>query len=289
MTRNASVPVLIAAIAAIVVLSLSIHVVMLQLLWVPYPDTGELGRWARLIPMTQALGIVWLAAAVVPTLERYHPMLRWLIVAALFAGMNGIVRNALMQGVTTTAYVLPAATLLFQAIVDLALAGLAVIIVSAMSGTIGRVLGGVLLAVAWLFVILPAVGKLLAPLMRGAAAHAHPEVFGVPYGANVLIPSYLSFAETVTATLIARFLIVLRPVRHDPHGLLRYAVLVLLVRGTLMITMFGPVIGADPGAGLLSVSQFLLQDLAMILLIQWLFVRSSGAALRSPPRDDRDR
>jgi hypothetical protein len=96
----------------------------------------------------------------------------------------------------------------------------------------------------------------------------------VPYGANVLVPSYLLFAETVMACLVARFVITLRDVAWDRTGLIRYVAIVLLVRGTSAIMFgWGPIIGW------LSVSQFFLQDLVMAVLVHIAWSRFGGHRL----------
>jgi len=85
------------------------------------------------------------------------------------------------------------------------------------------------------------------------------------------VPSYLLFAETVIACVLARYVITLRPAAWDPHGLFRYVGLVLLVRGVwVMMFVWGPIIG------MLSVSQFFFQDLVMVLLIQLAWRRLGG-------------
>ena len=57
-------------IAATVIVSLSIHVVMLQVLWVPYPDASGVGRWGLLYPLAQSLGLVALAGVAQANAQR---------------------------------------------------------------------------------------------------------------------------------------------------------------------------------------------------------------------------
>jgi hypothetical protein len=254
---------LVAVVAAIVGISLSIHVVMLQVLWVPYPDTSRIGRLGLFYPLAQSLGLVALAAALLPWLRRFHPAARGPIVGLLFATMNGVLRNALMAGFATTDFRGSVGGFVQQGLFDLLLGTLAFAVVLAVRSTAVRLAAAVILAGVGTFWLNPALASLLGPLLAWSARHVRPDVYVVPYGPIILVPSYLLFAETVIACLLARYVITLRPAAWDPHGLFRYVGLVLLVRGVwVMMFVWGPIIG------MLSVSQFFFQDLVMVLLIQ---------------------
>lgn len=258
--------------AGIVVLSLSIHVGMLQGLGVPYPDASEIGRWRTAVPWAQAFGLVALAAVMVPALGHRPFLLRWLAVAALFATLTGLFRTTLMGMIVTTGAAAPLAGLVFPATLFLVLAGIAVAGVSHLRGLTGRIALALAIGALWLHVLLRGLGTLLGPLMAWAARHARPELYTVPYGANVLIPSYVSFAETVLACAVLRWFGRFPARRWDPDGLVRFGAIVLLARGTLAMTLvWGPMIGPTLGAGLLSVSQFFLQDVIMVLLVHALY------------------
>lgn len=256
------------AVALIVVVSLSIHVVMLQVLWVPYPYPKGLGRLGMLYPLSQSIGLIALAATALPWLRRFPVAIRGPIVGMLFATMNGIVRNALMGGFTTNDFGGGVAGFVHDGLLDLILGTLAVAAVSHLRNIALRLLAALALTAASVFVLNPVLATQLAPIIAWSAQHTRPDVYLVPYGPNVLVPSYLLFGETVVACLLARFVITLRDVAWDRSGLIRYIGLVLLVRGTgVMMFGWGPIIG------MLSVSQFFFQDLAMALLIHLVWIR----------------
>ena len=258
-----SLPTLMAVIAATVIVSLSIHVVMLQVLWVPYPDASGVGRWGLLYPLAQSLGLVALAATTLSWLRRFHPIVQGLIVGFLFATMNGIFRNALMAGFATTDFRGSVGGFVHQAAFDLMLGMIATAMVARVRNTGLRIVGAIMLAALGTFLLRPALASLLEPLMAWSSKHTHADVYTVPYGANILVPSYLLFAETVIACVVARYVIALRPVSWDRNGIIRYVGMVLLVRGTwVMMFVWGPMIG------MASVGQFFLQDLVMALMIQ---------------------
>lgn len=256
------------AVAMIVVVSLSIHVVMLQVLWVPYPYPKGLGRLGMLYPLAQSAGLVALAATALPWLDRFPGAVRGLVVGMLFAAMNGIIRNALMGGFVTTDFGGGLAGFVQEAILDLILGTLAVALVSSLRSIVARVIAAFALTAISFLVLNPMLASLLGPIITWSAKHTRPDVYLVPYGPNVLVPSYLLFAETVVACLVARFVITLREAAWDRTGLIRYVGLILLVRGTsAMMFGWGPIIG------MLSVSQFFLQDLTMAVLVHVAWVR----------------
>ena len=275
--RLTRLPLLIAITAAIVGASLSIHVVMLQVLGIPYPDTSKLGIWLRLYPLVQAVGLVGLASVTAPAMRRFPLLVRWLLLTLLFTAMNGGVRNALMAGVVTDGYVAPLAGLIQGLAGNLVLAALALVVVALVRNVALRIVAGAAIGWAVLTQVSPILGAALAPLTGWMAAQARPEVHLPPYGPDVLVPSYVLFAETVIACLIARFAATFRDAAWDPRGLIRYVLLVLSVRGTIvMMGVWSPMIGPNPAAGMLSMSQFFLQDLALAVLVQLAFTRLSA-------------
>lgn len=256
------------AIAVIVVVSLSIHVVMLQVFWVPYPYPKGLGRLGLLYPFAQSVGLIALAATTLPWLNRFHIAARGPIIGILFATMNGIVRNAIMPGFATSDFGGAVAGFVQTALLDLILATLAVGAVTIIRNTALRVVTALALTLLSIFILNPTLASLLTPVIAWSEKHTHADVYSVPYGANVLVPSYLLFAETVIACLVARFVVTFRNAMWDQTGLIRYVALVLFVRGT-----FAVMFGWGPVIGMLSVSQFFFQDLVMALLIHVAWAR----------------
>lgn len=259
---------LLGAIAVIVVVSLSIHVVMLQVLWVPYPYPKGLGRLGLLYPLAKSIGLIALTAAALPWLSRFHIVARGPIIGLLFATMNGIVRNAIMPGFVTSDFAGAVAGFVQEALLDLILGALAVVAVTIIRNSALRIVTALVLTALSIFTLNPALASLLTPLIAWSETHTHADVYLVPYGTKVLVPSYLLFTETVIACLVARFVVTFRDAMWDQTGLIRYVALVLFVRGT-----FAMMFGWGPVIGILSVSQFFFQDLVMALLIHVTWAR----------------
>jgi len=259
---------LLGAIAVIVVVSLSIHVVMLQVLWVPYPYPKGLGRLGLLYPLAKSIGLIALTAAALPWLSRFHIVARGPIIGLLFATMNGIVRNAIMPGFVTSDFAGAVAGFVQEALLDLILGALAVVAVTIIRNSALRIVTALVLTALSIFTLNSALASLLTPLIAWSETHTHADVYLVPYGTKVLVPSYLLFTETVIACLVARFVVTFRDAMWDQTGLIRYVALVLFVRGT-----FAMMFGWGPVIGILSVSHFFFQDLVMALLIHVTWAR----------------
>lgn len=259
-----------------VILSLSVHVVMLQVLHIPYPAmTTNPGRIAMLYPFSQMLGAVLLTGMLTANRPRWTGARVWIVVGTIFSALNGIVRGALMEGVTTTGYIAPAASLAEQLAINFALAGAVVALTRQMRRPALQAIAAVALTALLIFALQPLIHAIFAPLLDWAFAYARPEVYRMPYGPNVLVPSYVSFLETVGACLAVAFL----TGRHEQplRGLARHAEIILLVRGSLLaMFVFGPLSGSTAAAGLLSMSQFFVQDVVLVFTTFGLF----GLAIR---------
>ncbi|MBA2933893.1 hypothetical protein HZF05_07240 [Sphingomonas sp. CGMCC 1.13654] len=247
-----------------VILSLSVHVVMLQILHIPYPAmTTNPGRIAMLYPFSQVLGAVLLTGMLAANRPHWAAARLWVVLGTLFSALNGVVRGALMEGVTTTGYIARAASLAEQLAINFALAGAVVALTRQMRRPALQAIAAVALTALLIFAIQPLIHTVFAPLRDWASAYARPEAYRMPYGPNVLVPSYVSFLETVSACLAVAFL----AGRNGPllRSLARHAGIILLVRGSLIaMFVFGPLSGATAAAGLLSMSQFFLQDFVLV-------------------------
>ena len=257
--------------------SLSVHVVMLQVLRVPFPDE-QVSPWAALL---NAAASFWALLTVYrlaqPKLSRYGFWRRALLMGALYAMLAETVRGALMNAVVTTAWVFSLLGLLPKCCY-FAAAGLLVV------GLAPRLAKGwhVLLAAGFITAVLqfgltPLVAWLTHFITAPLAYLDHDEVFHVPYGWHVLVPAYLTYAEPVAACF---FLAALTwdQLAPSPAGrLLRYVGLILLLKRVL-IRAFLYSFYAQVGwpVAFLRESQFLLEALVLAALagLTWSLART---------------
>lgn len=247
------------------VIALSIHVVMLQGLGVPYPEDSPplWTRWLNLAGTTTAL---------IAVIRLAGPRLGGAGRAILTTGLALVMikeslRGAIMTGVVTSGWAWAPLALLPGVLLGLATAAVCVLLGRWARSPLLVVLTG-MVAGGLTLVLQPLIGIAVSPLMAQFAHLAHPEVYQTPYPWFVLIPAYATFAEPVIAALILAALIWDRLPRPLPLRLVTFTLLVVLLKGVLVRAfLFAAYMDAPYVEGLLSQSQFLLEFAALGLLI----------------------
>ena len=143
-TSHASRPLLLAVGLAIAgILGLGTHIVLQQVLGVPYPDMHLVPDWASFLNKWSAWGAVvaiWLYD------ERHSPertwIGRWLRIALIFLLVKETLRAAVMQGVVTTSYAIYLALAVPTIVAVIAGFGLAGLVARYVRGPGAIVLGG---------------------------------------------------------------------------------------------------------------------------------------------------
>jgi hypothetical protein len=268
-------PRLVAGLAVAGVLALSVHVVMLQVLHIPFPQDDP-PYWARL------LNIAGMAIAVLVFLDLARPALdgrsfvaRWLILAALLAMLRETLRAAVMAGVVTTAWTFSLAQMVVPILLWLAIALLCTVAAPRLRSFWSKALGGIVIAAAALW-LSPAIGMALSPLFEALGPLAHPDVYQLPYPWQVMIPAYLTYAEPVIACAVIAGLVWDRLPTPPPLRLASFVALVLVMDTMVLRTFLFSFFGAGPVvAAMLSESQFMLEVLVLAALtgLTWAWSR----------------
>lgn len=267
MTRLLTRPLLLAA-AGIAVASLSVHVFMLQVLGVPYPDLQGVGA-SGLVLVAVRMFALFVVVRLAPAAFLALPIAARIgLVALLDTMLAGNIRSALMEGVVTEGLVAPALGLLAQLTTSLILAMILVV-----SRSLTRrlpVLTVVALATTAFMSLI--VAPFISAIEEPFAHLARPEIHTPPYGVAVLSWSYATFLETVSATLAVAWATSGALSRKPLVAALQFVVLVLALRGTLVMQLLFPwLMQTGFAASALSTSQFFLQDLVMASLTWWIW------------------
>ncbi|MET0327661.1 MAG: hypothetical protein ABW163_02710 [Luteimonas sp.] len=271
-----------AAAIGIAIIALSVHVVMLQVLHVPYPDMRGVGTFGLVLLAGRILALFVLCRLAAPWLGTRPVALQLGVVALLDLAIAGDVRASVMQAVVTGSFVHPALTLVVAVAESVLLAVIALTLTHLLRGPLRLVLAALATTALQAFVIGPATAAIAQPF----AHFQQPSLHVQPYGAYVLAWSYASFLETVAAVLVIARLASPRLSARRGLAFVQFALLVLLLRGTLVMQLLFPLRmqgGVAPAA--LSTSQFFLQDLVMVVLAWWAWTyrtRRNGAIV-SPP------
>ncbi|MCU1321793.1 MAG: hypothetical protein JWM43_1442 [Acidobacteriaceae bacterium] len=258
------------------ILALSVHVVMLQGLHVPYPSgfphTG-IGAWLNAAP--SVLGVIFIYTLASNALKRRSLVARSLVLFLVITMLQELFfRAPIMNGVVTTAWTFSFLSNVPSLLNWLLLSFLIVAIAPLLKNIWLQVLGATALYLLVFIECKPLIARAYAPVLTHFSFLAHDEVYGLPYGMHVLVPAYLTYAEPVLAALLVAALIWDSLSPRIPVRFLQFTVTVLLVRHVLFAPAIYPFYAKVPViTALASMGQFTLETIALSLMsaLTWHF------------------
>jgi len=258
-------PIIIAGAIATTGASLGIHIWMLQVLGVPFPDRSAVSVWAAFLNNAVATwALLTFYAVVRPQLSSLASWQRWLLLAALFGMLKELFRGQIMNAVVTTAWTFSAAQVISPIIYSLVLAALVVLLEPRLKGMVARSVVALVVTAIMAFAIRPAIGLLLSPLMEAVASLNHEDVYPFPYGWHVLSWAYITYLEPVIACIVAASLAWKKLDLRPRVRILQFTGLVVLIKGALLPTfLFSLWNSAGISQGMLSESQFLFEAILL--------------------------
>ncbi len=250
------------------IVSLSVHVGMLQGLGVPFPDRSGVSPAAALL--NAALAVLALLTSYDLARVRLAGRPFWqraLIVAALFAGLKELLRGSLMDAVVTTGWTFSAAQMLSSTVYSVVLGAVVVGVTPRLQRLWLRAIAAIVITALMMFAVRPLADALFAPLLASLAHLKHADVYPFPYGWHVLSWAYLTYFEPVIASIIIAALVWPALAGSALRRSLKTAALIVLIKGALLPTfVFSLWNRAGVGAGMLSESQFLFEAILLGLL-----------------------
>jgi hypothetical protein len=268
---------------------LSVHVLMLQVLHVPFPSGYP--SHAPVEQIDQAfivLGLLLLLSKWAYSLRGAGIVVRWLVLFVLYAMLRETLRGTIMVGVTTTEYAYPLLTLLPRLLGFLVLTLFCVLTEPKLLRLWQKVLGAGLIYVVVTFACQPLIAKAFEALLARFAHLQHDEVYAMPYGAHVLIPAYITYLEPVIASVLCAALVWNQLSKRSVLRYLEFIVLILLIKRS----MFPPFIYAwyerqHWATALASAGQFSLETitLALFAALTWQYAsKPESPEIRVPLR-----
>jgi hypothetical protein len=241
---------------------------------VPFPDLSVIPAPFKLlvrVVATLALIILWQLAS--PRIQGSF-VKRWGVLFLIASMLNeSLVRGPFMEGYCTTAWVFAFVGNLQKLATIALVAALIVAAAPRLALVWQKVVAAAVIAIFGTFVATPLIGVAMGPVMESIASLApQGEWCTLPYGPDVLIPAYLTFAEPVLACMAAAALVW---DRLSPSRLLRFArftVLILAIKNQLLMPFIYAAFAKAPlMAAFVSESQFALEAVALALLtgITW--------------------
>ena len=261
--------------------ALSTHVVMLQVLGTPFPDLAVLTspyRFAIRVAQTLGLLVFWQYAS-----RDAHRsfFVQWGLLFLIFTMLpENLFRAPFMAGYCTHAWAFAFVSNMPR------LVGMAIVcaLVVAASPYLRRawqqLVAATILAALAMFALSPLINMAFAPLMKAIASLApQSEWCTLPYGPNVLIPAYLSFAEPTLACAAAALLVWNKLSASLGMRFVAFSVLILAIKNQLLTPFIYA--GLAKGSfllGLASEGQFALEALTLAVLtgltVEWSIRRS---------------
>jgi hypothetical protein len=254
--------------------ALSVHAIMLQLWGVPFPDLSVIPAPFKLLVRmvaTLALIVFWQLAS--PSVQGSF-VKRWGVLFLISAMLNeSLVRGPFMEGYCTTAWVFAFVGNLSKLASIAVVVALVVAITPRLALAWQKAAAAVAIAAFGMYVATPLIGMAMGPVMESIASLApQSEWCTLPYGPNVLIPAYLTFAEPVLACVAAAVLIWDRLAPSRALRFVQFALLILALKNQLLMPFIYAAFAKVPLVdAFVSESQFALEAIALALLsgVSW--------------------
>lgn len=251
------------------IVSLSVHVVMLQVLNVPYPADYPTTGWPVFANLAlTALALIYFYRLTTDDFARFSLPVRWLLVFILTAMLReALFRLPIMNAIATTAWIYSLVDSLPRLLILFLMSGLVVLAAPWLRQLWQMSLGAMLMASVLYFGAQPLIDKAFGYLLTSIAYLNHEEVYKVPYGWQIELPAYITYMEPVIACFVMVLLVWDRLEGSSFIKICQFTLLVLLINRTFIrpfvyvfYSKFTPMIA------LLSMGQFFLEALSLALL-----------------------
>ena len=245
---------------------LSVHIILLQDLHVPYP----VGYPDRGVPLflnllCQSYALFSFYHLVSDQFVNCRWKLRTLILFLLSSGLHeAIVRLPLMNAICSTAWRYSFVAGIPRWLTSLFLALAVVRIAPLLTSNLQRLGGAFAVAGFVQAVCLPPLNLIFRWILSSIASLAHPDVFVAPYDWHVEVPAYITYLEPVLACFFLVLLVWDRLPGSFLSRLSRFVLLVLAINTTLVRPfLFVFYTKLSPWIAMLSEGQFFLEALVL--------------------------
>jgi hypothetical protein len=254
--------------------ALSVHVVMLQILDVPFPDLSVIpAAYKFVIRAVATLGLIvfWQFAAQKMQGSFVKQWGALFLIASMLT--ESLIRGPFMEGYCTTAWIFAFVGNIPKLLTIALSSAMIVAATPRLRRAWQEVLAAVVLTAITTFAATPLIGAAFGPIMESIARLApQSEWCTLPYGPNVLIPAYLTFAEPVVACLAAAILIWDTLSASRALRFAQFALIILAIKNQLLMPWVYAAFAKTPFLeALTSESQFALEAVALAVLtgITW--------------------
>jgi len=255
-------------------LALSVHVLMLNVLNVPYPDKfPRFGPHAFVNSVLITLGLVYLHDLWFRGKTKTWPI-RFVILFITYTMLRELLfRLPIMESVCTTAWAFSVLDTSWRLVNAFILCALVVLCSTTLTTLPRKIFASLILAAIISFITEPMVELFSDKMLDHFSYLSHAVVYTAPYGWNVEIPAYLTFIEPVIACFVIVYNVWNNLSSRPWIRSLQFIVLIMAIRGVLL-SPFINVFYADlpPLTAIASMGQFSLEGLTLAALTVGTFV-----------------
>jgi len=250
-------------------ISLSIHIVMLQVIGVGFPDHSPVPTIPKLLNnWFSVLALFTFYYLAKERLSKRSVAIQTLIVFAIYAMIKeSLIRANVMEGVVTTSRLFPFIRSV-PGLLNYFLLALIVVLTNRFLHKKWQLIIVSILATAFIrLVIEPLTGSVFNPVIASYSYLAHDAIYQMPYGWQVMIPAYLTFAEPVLAAFLILYFIWEKIAVKNFYKIVLTGILISLMKGTLLpLFIYTPFMKSDLASAIVSEAQFTLEFLALGML-----------------------
>jgi hypothetical protein len=245
-------------IALTAVLSLSIHVVMLDVLAIPHPDVTRVS--SRAVFANDALSVIatFMFYRLAQGLATLPIVRRCLLLTAVYAMLReALFRNFIMDGVVSHAWSYSPVENWAQPSKYLILCSMIVLVGSRLRSAAQILAAGIAVTAVAFLLIDPLISGAFGKLVASVEYLDTGNIYNPPYGWQVNIPSYLTFLEPVLASFAMAALIWHKLSPKPTLRTLQFVLIVMAMKGSILPTLVYSFYQGRPlPTAILSESQF---------------------------------
>jgi hypothetical protein len=260
------VPVLAIGMAIALFFPATIHVYMISVLRVPYPDSSHDPSWLRgLIGTCSILALGYFFQLARPKLSHLSVAQQCLFVSAIFLMLRQEILGIVMGGVFSTAYAYNFLAGIPRLIYVFIVGTSVVLVLRNARGAVRKITDVVAAACLLSFAVYPLIKWISSPFLASVSYLNHEDVYGLPLGPHILIPAYSLTIEAVVGCTVLTALVWRRLSSPLPMRLLQLTLIIMFIKGEALKGTLEPFFlpFSSLSVSFLSASQFFMEWIAL--------------------------
>jgi hypothetical protein len=267
--KSVSRPILLIGLVIALLFPATIHVYMLSVLRIPYPDSSHEPGWVhQLISACSILGVALFFQLARRKISNLSISGQCVLVSVIFSMIQQEILRIIMGGVFTTAFAYNFLAEIPHLIYVFSSGVLVVLVINYSKSAMGKAAGAVAVAGVMTFAVYPLLKWIYAPFLVSIAHLDHATVYGLPLGPHILVPAYILTSEAVIGCTVLTALIWQSLSPTLAIKLAQLTFIIMLINGVALRGTLEPFfLPFSLAASFLSASQFFMEWIALSVTI----------------------